>query len=159
MEAIKVMKRYELKYLMDKKQTAALRKALKGHMQIDAYGLTTIASLYYDTPDARLVRASLEKPEYKEKLRLRSYGLATESSPVYLELKRKAEGIVSSAGLRPPFLRCRPLWPGPMPWRGMRRFGRNWLISGIFTKTWSRPAWYCTTAGPTAKGKGICGLP
>lgn len=94
MEAIKVMKRYELKYLMDRKQTAALRKALKGHMQIDAYGLTTIASLYYDTPDARLVRASLEKPEYKEKLRLRSYGLATESSPVYLELKRKAEGIV-----------------------------------------------------------------
>ena len=94
MEAVQVMKRYELKYLMDRTQTAFLKAQLKGHMQIDAYGLTTIASLYYDTPDARLVRASLEKPEYKEKLRLRSYGLATESSPLYLELKRKAEGIV-----------------------------------------------------------------
>lgn len=94
MEAITVMKRYELKYLMDGKQTDLLKKQLAGRLQADAYGLTTIASLYYDTPEGRLVRASLEKPAYKEKLRLRSYGLATESSPVYLELKRKAEGIV-----------------------------------------------------------------
>ena len=94
MEAITVMKRYEMKYLMDKKQTAFLKEHLKGHMHPDAYGMTTIASLYYDTPDARLVRASMEKPLYKEKLRLRSYGAATESSPVYLELKRKADGIV-----------------------------------------------------------------
>ena len=63
-------------------------------MKIDKFGLTSIASLYYDTPDYRLIRTSVEKPPFKEKIRLRSYGIATESSPVFLELKRKAYGIV-----------------------------------------------------------------
>lgn len=91
---ISVMKRVEMKYLLDARQTAFLRRSLEGRMAVDAFGLTTIASLYYDTPDYRLVRASLEKPEFKEKLRLRSYGLATVTSPVYLELKRKYDGVV-----------------------------------------------------------------
>ncbi len=91
---IAVMKRYELKYLLNAEQTAYLKQRLEGRMQVDQFGLTSIASLYYDTPDYRLIRASLEKPEYKEKIRLRSYGLATEDSPVFLELKRKADGIV-----------------------------------------------------------------
>ena len=89
-----VMKRYEMKYILNAEQTAYLRQRLEGHMQVDAFGLTSIASLYYDTPDYRLIRASLEKNGYKEKIRLRAYGLATESSPVFLELKRKAYGIV-----------------------------------------------------------------
>jgi len=92
--AITVMKRYELKYLLDAKQTELLRERLKGHMEVDRYGKTSIASLYYDTPTYQLIRTSLEKPEFKEKIRLRSYGLATEESPVFLELKRKAYGIV-----------------------------------------------------------------
>ena len=91
---INVMKRYELKYLMDRGQTAWLVNRLKGHMEPDRYGKTSIASLYYDTPDSRLIRASRDKPAFKEKIRLRSYGLATEDSPVYLELKRKASGVV-----------------------------------------------------------------
>lgn len=45
-------------------------------MRPDIYGESTVCSVYYDTPDFRLIRASLEKPVYKEKLRLRSYGLA-----------------------------------------------------------------------------------
>ena len=93
-DPVSVMKRYEMKYLLDARQTAYLRRALEGHMAVDAFGLTTIASLYYDTPSFRLVRASLEKPVFKEKLRLRSYGLADEQSPVYLELKRKSDGVV-----------------------------------------------------------------
>ena len=92
--AITVMKRYELKYLLNAHQAEYLRRALEGKMSIDAFGLTSIASLYYDTPDFRLVRASMEKPEFKEKLRLRSYGPATEDSPVFLELKRKYDGVV-----------------------------------------------------------------
>ena len=91
---IVVMKRFELKYLLSKEQTDYLKEQLKGHMEVDKYGLTSIASLYYDTPDFRLIRTSIEKPEFKEKIRLRSYGLATEDSPVFLELKRKAYGIV-----------------------------------------------------------------
>ena len=89
-----VMKRYEMKYLLTPEQTDFLKKRLEGHMEVDRYGLTSIASLYYDTPDFRLIRTSIEKPEFKEKIRLRSYGLATDSSPVFLELKRKACGIV-----------------------------------------------------------------
>ncbi len=93
-EAIVVMKRYELKYLLSSEQTEYLRERLKGHMEVDSFGLTSIASLYYDTPDYRLIRVSVEKPPFKEKIRLRSYGLATDTSPVFLELKRKTEGIV-----------------------------------------------------------------
>ena len=92
--SISVMKRYEMKYLLNGEQTRLLREKLQGHMQADQYGKTSIASLYFDTPTYTLIRSSLEKPAFKEKIRLRSYGLATESSPVFLELKRKAWGIV-----------------------------------------------------------------
>ena len=88
------MKRYELKYMLSPEQTEFFKERIKGYMEIDKYGLCSIASLYYDTPNYRLIRASIEKPPFKEKIRLRSYGLATEESPVYLELKRKAYGIV-----------------------------------------------------------------
>ena len=93
-EPIVVMQRYELKYLLDGAQTDFLKKSLEGHMRLDQYGRTSIASLYYDTPNYQLIRASAEKPLFKEKIRLRSYGLATRESPVFLELKRKAYRIV-----------------------------------------------------------------
>ena len=93
-DPIVVMKRYELKYLLNKEQTEYLVESIKGHLVPDEYGATTIASLYYDTPDYRLIRDSLEGPVFKEKIRLRSYGAATAESPVYLELKRKSDGIV-----------------------------------------------------------------
>lgn len=92
--AVTVMQRYEMKYLLSGAQTDYFRRALEGHMKIDEYGMTSIASLYYDTPDARLIRASLEKPAFKEKLRARSYGVATGTSPAFLELKRKYDGVV-----------------------------------------------------------------
>ena len=91
---IVVMKRYELKYIISPEQKEFFLERLKGHMEADAFGKTSIASLYYDTPNYRLIRTSLEKPMFKEKIRLRSYGMATDTSPVFLELKRKAYGIV-----------------------------------------------------------------
>jgi len=91
---VTVMQRYELKYLLSGEQTEYLREKLKGHMEVDQYGKSSIASLYYDTPTYQLIRYSVEKPLFKEKIRLRSYGIATEESPVFLELKRKAYGIV-----------------------------------------------------------------
>jgi SPX domain protein involved in polyphosphate accumulation len=93
-DVINVMKRYELKYILNKDQVSYIKEKLKGHMEVDQYGLSSIASLYYDTPDFRLIRTSLEKPKFKEKIRLRSYGLNDGVKPVYLELKRKAYGIV-----------------------------------------------------------------
>lgn len=89
-----VMKRYEMKYILSPEQTDYFKKSVEGHMKIDKFGLTSIASLYYDTPNYRLIRTSVEKPPFKEKIRLRSYGIATNESPVFLELKRKAYGIV-----------------------------------------------------------------
>lgn len=92
--AIEVMQRFEMKYLLNQEQTRIVQEGLKGHMEVDQYGKTSIASLYYDTPSLQLIRTSEEKPQFKEKMRLRSYGLATEDSPVYLEIKRKALGVV-----------------------------------------------------------------
>lgn len=97
---IAVMQRCEVKYILDPAQTNLLKKALNGRMEPDQFGRTTIASLYYDTPDYRLIRASLEKPDFKEKLRLRTYGRATETSPVFLELKRKVLGTVYKRRIR-----------------------------------------------------------
>lgn len=91
---IVVMQRHELKYLLSAEKTEYLKERLKGRMEPDRFGLTTIASLYYDTPDRRLIRASLDKPAFKEKIRLRSYGPAADDSAVFLELKRKADGVV-----------------------------------------------------------------
>lgn len=93
-EPITTMKRYELKYVLSKEQYEFLTRELVGHMEIDEYGLTSIASIYYDTPDYRLIRTSIEKPPFKEKIRLRSYGLAKPGGKVFLELKRKADSIV-----------------------------------------------------------------
>ena len=94
METITVMKRYEMKYILSKEQLFFLCQSLCGHMEVDQYGKTSIASIYYDTPDYRVIRASIEKPTFKEKIRLRSYGVAKNNDHVYLEIKRKSEGVV-----------------------------------------------------------------
>ena len=94
MEIINTMKRYEMKYILSKEQLGYLKEALQSHMHIDQYGKTSIASIYFDTPDYRLVRTSIEKPSFKEKVRLRSYGLAKNNDDVFLEIKRKADNIV-----------------------------------------------------------------
>ncbi|MCR5348232.1 MAG: polyphosphate polymerase domain-containing protein [Bacilli bacterium] len=93
-EIIAVMRRYEVKYRLNKEQVAFIREKLLGHMEEDQYGLTTICSLYYDTPSLQLIRRSVEKPLFKEKIRLRSYGVAKPGSTLFLEMKRKHEGIV-----------------------------------------------------------------
>ncbi len=67
---------------------------MKPYMKKDVYGQYTICNIYYDTDDWRLIRASLEKPKYKEKLRVRSYGTAKNDSKVFVEIKKKYDGIV-----------------------------------------------------------------
>lgn len=89
-----VFKRKELKYLLTEAQLAALRPVLFSHTVPDAFAHSSILNLYYDTPDFRMIRRSQEKPAYKEKLRLRSYGVPQEQTPVFPEIKKKAEGIV-----------------------------------------------------------------
>ena len=71
-----------------------IKQAFAEHMKADKHGKSTICSLYYDTPDFRLIRRSIEKPVYKEKLRIRSYGVATPDTDVFVELKKKYQKVV-----------------------------------------------------------------
>ena len=87
-------RRYEIKYRMTSAQAAELKEYMKAYMKGDAFGNSVNYSLYFDTPDFRMIRKSLEKPEYKEKLRFRSYGNAKEGTEIFLELKKKFDGII-----------------------------------------------------------------
>ena len=87
--------RVETKYLMTAGQAAAVERglALRGFRRAD-FGSPKVQSLYYDTVDYSLIRASLERPDYKEKLRLRAYGEPGTISGSYLEIKKKYRGVV-----------------------------------------------------------------
>jgi SPX domain protein involved in polyphosphate accumulation len=85
--------RYEQKYLLNTSQYHALSKILDKLVCPDAYGVTTIYSVYYDNGNFEIARKVLDKSVYKEKLRLRSYGIPHHGDTVYLELKKKFEGI------------------------------------------------------------------
>jgi hypothetical protein len=86
--------RVEKKYLLDELQYAAVMDEISSRMTEEKYGASTILNIYYDTPDWKLIRASIEKPLYKEKLRLRAYGALTDDSEVFLEIKKKFNGVV-----------------------------------------------------------------
>ncbi len=92
--AQEVFRRIEKKYLLERPQYEKLVRALNTYMNKDKYFESNIMSLYYDTPDYRLIRASMEKPVFKEKIRLRSYGVPESDSTVFLEYKRKYKGVV-----------------------------------------------------------------
>ncbi|MDO5292399.1 MAG: polyphosphate polymerase domain-containing protein [bacterium] len=89
-----VFKRFEKKYMVTEEKYDALLSALNEHMIMDDYGVHTICNIYYDTEHDELIRNSLDKPLYKEKLRLRSYGVPSLESNVFLEIKKKFKGIV-----------------------------------------------------------------
>ena len=65
-----VFKRYEIKYMITLEQKAKILEAMKPYMKLDKYGRTTIRNIYYDTDTYLLIRRSIEKPTYKEKLRI-----------------------------------------------------------------------------------------
>ncbi len=86
--------RIETKYLLEDFQYRALRERLEGMARVDDYGKTSILNIYYDTPDFKLIKASLEKPVYKEKLRLRTYGIPEDDTRAFIEIKKKFKGVV-----------------------------------------------------------------
>ena len=94
-----VFERTEKKYRLDARQHRQMVEALAGHLALDAFGITKITSLYFDTPGRALIERSLDKPLYKEKLRLRRYGEAAgedadEDGCVFVEIKKKYKGVV-----------------------------------------------------------------
>jgi hypothetical protein len=89
-----IFKRYEIKYMLSQEQYEAVIHKMSSYMRADIHGRSTNLSLYFDTPDFLLIRRSLDKPLYKEKLRIRSYGLAESDTTVFIELKKKFKGVV-----------------------------------------------------------------
>lgn len=89
-----VFERIEKKYMLTRDKYNLLLEALEPYMSADSYGQHTIGNIYYDTDTYELIRQSIEKPKYKEKLRLRSYGVPQEDSTVFLEIKKKYNGVV-----------------------------------------------------------------
>lgn len=108
-----VFKRYELKYRLCGDRYSEFIGCILPYMSPDIYGNTTICNIYFDTPDYRLIRNSLEKPVYKEKLRLRTYGIPNADSPAFAELKKKYKGIVYKRRICLPYAEA-----------------YNWLING-----------------------------
>jgi SPX domain-containing protein involved in vacuolar polyphosphate accumulation len=94
--------RYELKYLINEEQYTAIIGEIKSRTHPDEYGESSILSLYYDTDDSLLIRRSIEHPSYKEKLRLRSYGVPDEAKDVFVELKKKYDGVVYKRRIKLP---------------------------------------------------------
>ena len=89
-----VFERIEVKYLLDEMQYRELRKKLEPIAAVDSYGETSILNIYFDTPDYKLIERSLEKPVYKEKLRLRTYGIPEDDTNAFIEIKKKYKGVV-----------------------------------------------------------------
>ena len=83
-----------MKYLFTPDQKEAVLRAMQPYMEPDRYGRTSIRNLYYDTDNYRLIRRSIERPVYKEKLRVRSYGRAEPDGVVFAELKKKYKHTV-----------------------------------------------------------------
>lgn len=96
-------KRYEKKFLITEEQYAALIKRLEGKMVDDEFAYSLVTNIYYDTPDFLLIRRSIEKPVYKEKLRLRSYGVPKDESKVFVEIKKKYKGVVYKRRIHVPY--------------------------------------------------------
>ena len=89
-----VFKRYEIKYMIDQEQKERIIEALSFYMKPDQYGQSVVRNVYFDTDSYRLIRRSIEKPVYKEKLRIRSYEKAKPGSSVFVELKKKYDHVV-----------------------------------------------------------------
>lgn len=94
MDIQNVFKRYEIKFLLTTQEMNEIKTILMDYVNKDNYGRSNICNIYYDTSNNLLIRRSIEKPIFKEKFRLRSYGLAKPDTQVFVELKRKYKKTV-----------------------------------------------------------------
>ncbi len=98
MAILNTFQRKENKYLISKEQQKALLAMIGDHLIIDEYGESTISNIYLDTPQHYLIRESIDVTEddkpYKEKVRIRAYGIPGADDNTFIELKKKFKGIV-----------------------------------------------------------------
>ena len=94
MRDIFVFKRIEKKYRINTAKKAELLEKIGHRLVPDSHGVSTVCSLYLDTPDHLLIRNSIDATVYKEKLRLRCYNVPQLTDKVFLEIKKKYKGVV-----------------------------------------------------------------
>lgn len=97
--ANQVFNRYEKKYIISTEVYHRIIPLLEDYMEVDEHSRNgvfySICNIYYDTSDNEIIRKSIDKPIYKEKLRLRSYGVVTLKDKVYIEIKKKFDGCIN----------------------------------------------------------------
>lgn len=104
MEYLNRFCRKETKYIIGEEQYKYISEILCDNgMNMDKYGKSLVASLYFDTPDYRIIRRSMEKPKYKEKLRIRTYGVPGDDTDAFCEIKKKYKGIVYKRRVKMPY--------------------------------------------------------
>ncbi len=99
-------KRYEKKYLLNPEQFSILKAEIDKHFKPDEYGETTICNIYYDTPEFLLTTRSIDKPIFKEKLRLRTYGVPNDNTTAFIEVKRKYNSVVYKRRIHMPYTKA-----------------------------------------------------
>lgn len=110
--AIYRFERIEKKFWMSTGQYKALLPTLERHLNYDSFGESTVCSIYYDTPDFSMIRRSIERPRFKEKLRVRSYGVPGDGDMVFVEIKRKLDGVGYKRRISVPFAQAKKLLRG-----------------------------------------------
>ncbi|QHI72857.1 polyphosphate polymerase domain-containing protein [Aminipila terrae] len=97
--AIEVFNRFEKKYFVKEEQMTRVLSEIEKHMTPDKNNLNretySICNIYFDTENDDLIRSSLSKPVYKEKVRLRTYGIPKKDDIAFLEIKKKVQGLVN----------------------------------------------------------------
>ncbi len=105
-QPVYIFRRVEKKYCISRDRQAALLAEVAEHLVPDSHGNSTVCSLYLDTPTNLLIRSSIDAGAYKEKLRLRSYGISEPDDPVFLEIKKKYKGVVYKRRVQIPLFRA-----------------------------------------------------
>ena len=118
-------KRYELKYLLTRAQQKRLLQIMRSYMKQDTFAHATIRNIYYDTDSFLLARRSIEKPVYKEKLRVRSYTLPASDTNIFVELKKKSESIVYKRRIELPYQALRKFPIHALPASGNTQIARE----------------------------------
>ena len=89
-----IFKRYEKKYRLNHSEYEQFMSMIRDYLVSDKHGRNTLCSLYLDTPEFLLIRNSIDAIAYKEKLRLRSYGVPGDDKPIFFEIKKKYKKVV-----------------------------------------------------------------
>ncbi|MDD3360518.1 MAG: polyphosphate polymerase domain-containing protein [Hespellia sp.] len=110
-----IFQRVEKKYRMNPCQYHAFMESTKNRIHLDEFGLHTINNIYFDTEHYDLIRTSIAKPKYKEKFRIRGYGTIEEGDTVFLEIKKKYQGIVYKRRISLPYNQAKAFWEGKAP--------------------------------------------